>query len=156
MAVTAVSCAGSFDTPDRARQPRFALRCEYPEGVTVHTQTIAIGPEDTKVSVLDGRIKFDLPAGAVTSTTRVTIEEMEGDTVGFRITPVLTIEQPITVSIDVGSSRCRGVSVKRGDWSVWRRADARPALERLPTRRPWFRNRIEGKLPATSYIMIAD
>jgi hypothetical protein len=122
----------------------------------VHTDTIDLGPEGGKVRALDGRIIIDLPRGAVTSATRVTIAETEGDTVGFYIRPALTIERPITVSIDVGSSRCRGVSVKRSAWSVWRGADATSAFERLPTRRPFFSKRIEGELPATSYIMIAD
>lgn len=156
VAVTAVSCAIGFDTPDRTRQPRFALRCAYPEEATAHTQTVDIGPEDRKVSVLDGRIELRLPPGAVPSATRVTIAEMQGDTVGFSITPALSLERSITVSIDVGSSRCRGVSVKRGDWSVWRRADAASEFEALPTKRPHFSKRMEGRLPATSYIMIAD
>jgi hypothetical protein len=156
VAVTAVSCAGRFDAPDRTRQHRFVLRCAYPEDATVHTETVDIGPEGGEISVLYGRIELDVPAGAVTSATRVTIAEMEGDTVGFSITPVLSLERPITVSIDVGSGRCRGVGVKRSAWSVWRRADAASEFERLPTKRPPFSKRIKGVLPATSYIMIAD
>jgi hypothetical protein len=153
--IAAAQCAPAFDRTMSTTLSRGPLRCALPAGGAPQPNTVVVGRAGGDVE-LTPYTRLEIPRGALAGDVTFTIEQMGGDTVGVRITPPTRFNPPAEIRLDVGSSRCQGVKVKRGHWSVWRRSETGSTWERLPTKRPLFRNQIVGELVENSFIMIAD
>jgi hypothetical protein len=84
-----------------------------PEGTPV---SVMIGKEGGSVTSADGRIKLDIPAGALTSSTNIGIQPVSnkmfnGIGVAYRLTPAgLQLEKPATLTMNYTDTEVNGTT----------------------------------------------